>query len=49
MREPTNHDLLVWYLWMKIDETPHIESPDVINQWISEVSRATMPRGKPEA
>lgn len=42
--EPTNHQLLCWWLFFKLDETPHVESPDVIDGWISELSRGTVNR-----
>jgi hypothetical protein len=39
---PTNQDLLVWHLFQRLDETPHVESPDQITKWIDEVSRKTI-------
>ena len=40
--EPTNHQLLCWWLFWKLDETPHVDSPDVIDGWINELSGALM-------
>ena len=41
-KEPTNHDLLIWYLYTKLDEVPYVESPDQIDQWFNEVRRSTI-------
>ena len=43
-KQPTNHDLLVWWLFWKLDETPHVDSPDQIDGWISELNRGSINR-----